>query len=358
MHLPIWAVILLSLLFSFLAAVGVNLQKLSMTKEEASSTSRPPYFQPLWLLGLSVIALDAVGDFIFIGMAPQSLLVPLGALSLGFNFILAPIFHNEVVTLGIVVATAIVYCGTIVTVLFAPKDKSDYDLEDIRLFAMNPQFLWFELFSVFFACGTFFLGATKGYGPGHYCALAGCFGGQTLLLAKCLSELLLNAVLNDDFSDWTGSPIPYFMVIAMVGCLLTQLNFLNTGLRKFEALRVGPMYQCFFIVFGITGGLVFFQEYHYMTWKDLIIYSVGIIILLVGVAVLVRQRAVASSPNDETLFRDNSSDSLLEGADIEENENSDGLSIREQDQPSIQQQILDAEASEIQEGSHPEMIIT
>lgn len=260
MHLPIWAVILLSLLFSFLAAVGVNLQKLSMAKEEASSTSRPPYFQPLWLLGLSVIALDAVGDFIFIGMAPQSLLVPLGALTLGFNFLLAPVFHNEIVTVGIVVATAIVYCGTILTVLFAPKDKSDYDLDDIRFFATNPQFLWFELFSALFACGTFLLGETKGYGAGHYCALAGCCGGQTLLLAKCLSELLLNAILNHDFYDWTDSPVPYFMAIAMVGSLFTQLHFLNTALHKFEALRVGPMYQVFFIVFGITGGLIFFQE--------------------------------------------------------------------------------------------------
>jgi hypothetical protein len=95
-----------------------------------------------------------------------------------------------------------------------------------------------------------------------------------------------------------------------------------------------------------------------MTWTDLIMYSVGIIILLIGVAVLVRQRVVASSPNDETLFRDSSSDSLLEEADIEENENSDGLSIREQDQPPTQQQILDAGNSEVEEGGHSELTIT
>ena len=87
-------------------------------------------------------------------------------------------------------------------------------------------------------------------------------------------------------------------------------------------------------------------------------YSVGIIILLIGVAVLVRQRVVASSPNDETLFRDSSSDSLLEEADIEENENSDGLSIREQDQPPTQQQILDAGNSEVEEAGHSELTIT
>ena len=87
-------------------------------------------------------------------------------------------------------------------------------------------------------------------------------------------------------------------------------------------------------------------------------YSVGIIILLIGVAVLVRQRVVASSPNDETLFRDSSSDSLLEEADIEENENSDGLSIREQDQPPTQQQIIDAGNDEFEQEGRPELTIT
>jgi hypothetical protein len=159
-----------------------------------------------------------------------------------------------------VASTAIVYIGTIVTVLFAPKDKSDYDLGDIRNFATTVEFLWFEVFNVCFIVTTYGLGTLKGFGAGQYCALAGCLGGQTLLLAKCLSELLLNAILNDDWADWKTSPVPYFMAMGMVATLFTQLHFLNTGLHKFEALRVGPLYQCFFIVFGITGGLVFFQE--------------------------------------------------------------------------------------------------
>lgn len=231
-----------------------------MSREEMSSTSRPPYFQPLWLVGLSVIILDGIGDFFFIGMAPQSLLVPLGALSLGFNCILAPFFHNEVITRGILASTAIVYAGTIVTVLYAPKDKADYDLADIRDFATTVEFIWFEAFNVSFIAVSYTIGTVYVFGAGNYCGLAGCFGGQTLLLAKCLSELLLNAMLNDDWADWKHSPVPYFMAIGMVGTLFTQLHFLNTGLHKFEALRVGPLYQCFFICFGITGGLIFFQE--------------------------------------------------------------------------------------------------
>ena len=68
-----------------------------------------------------------------------------------------------------------------------------------------------------------------------------------------------------------------------------------------------------------------------MTYHDLIMYSIGIVILLIGVAVLVRERAVAAAPNED-LNRDDSSDSLLEEGNQDfENDNSDGVSIPPQE---------------------------
>jgi len=113
------------------------------------------------------------------------------------------------------------------------------------------------------------------------------------------------------------------MICGMVVFLVSQMHFLNTGLHKFEALRVVPVYQSVFMVFGITGGLVFFQEYHYMNWTDLIMYSVGIVILLMGVVLLVWQRAKMTTPGN--IVNRQASQSLLQG---EEGDSSlDGLSI-------------------------------
>jgi hypothetical protein len=80
--IPVAVVVICSLTLSFLAAVGVNVQKLSMNRE---TKGRQPFLQPLWLLGTAIIVLDAIGDFVFIGLAPQSLLAPLGSLALGWN---------------------------------------------------------------------------------------------------------------------------------------------------------------------------------------------------------------------------------------------------------------------------------
>lgn len=87
---------LISLIFSVLAALGINMQKYSLTKyERLGLTDVPPFKQPFWVLGFILILSGSILDFIAFGLAPQTLLAPLAALSLVWNMILAPLFHNE-----------------------------------------------------------------------------------------------------------------------------------------------------------------------------------------------------------------------------------------------------------------------
>jgi magnesium transporter len=288
-------VVACSLTLSFAAAVGINLQKLSMTREETMTIKRPSYLQPLWCIGMAILIIDASADFVWIGLAPQSLLAPLGGLSLGFNILLAPIFHKkEKVTRKIVIATAWIYVGTIVTVLFAVDSAPTYSLKNLVEFIINPSFILYALGCFAFQGSLAYHGMRQNnsFQTVHYCGLAGCFGGQTILFAKSASELVKTALITGDYQDWTTSPLPYLFVLGMIGTVLTQLNFLNTGLAKFDALVVVPIYQSFWNAFGITGGLIFFQEYKYMSTRDSVMYAIGILITLMGVAILVRERTV------------------------------------------------------------------
>lgn len=278
-------VVICSLLLSFGAAIGVNVQKLSMNQEERSEQDitrrRPPYRQPLWLLGMAIIVLDGIGDFVFIGLAPQSLLAPLGSLGIGWNIILAPIFHpKEEVTRGIIYATVVIYVGTLFTILNAASSSPTYDLLKIIDLCQNHNFIAYGISCILFECSMMFHGWKKGFGIVHYCSLAGCFGGQCIICAKTTSELLKNAVLTREIDDWTSSLVPYLFLLGMVGTIVTQLNFLNLGLAKFDSLIVVPVYQSFWNVFSITGGLLFFQEYQYMDAKASWLYTLGILITL------------------------------------------------------------------------------
>lgn len=286
-----------SLALSFGAAVGLNFQKLSMRKEEQRGTKRPVYLQPLWCMGFVIQAFDACGDFVFIGLAPQSLLAPLGALSLGFNVILAPIFHpSEKATPSLVLATAFIYVGTIVTILFAPDTNPTYTLEKLLTFVTEGLFILYALACVCFQCMLLWHGQDYGYGIVHYCGLAGCFGGECILFAKSTSELVKNAIMGQTYDAWTTSIIPYVFILGMILTAITNVNFLNQGLARFDALLVVPIYQSFWNAFGITGGLIFFQEYRFMSTNDSLMYALGIAITFVGVVLLVRERAYGKLP--------------------------------------------------------------
>ena len=65
--------VLLAVCRSFLAALGLNLQKLSMNRETEKPLSqrRPIIKQPLWIIGLSLITTGSLLDFVAFGMAPQ-----------------------------------------------------------------------------------------------------------------------------------------------------------------------------------------------------------------------------------------------------------------------------------------------
>ncbi len=300
-RVPIVLVVALSLTLSLSAAIGVNLQKLSMRKEsERGSPKRPVFLQPLWCIGMLVVVLDACGDFVFFGLAPQSLLAPLGALSLGWNIILAPIFHNEKVTKSILFATALIYVGTILTVLFAADSSPDYNLAKIIDYILTIPVLLYFIVCISFQTALAVHGKKKGFGILHYCGLAGCFGGECLIFTKTSSELVKNAVVSGNIDDFTSSPLPYIFFVLTIGTVLAQVSFLTKGLSKFDALIVVPIFQSFWGIFSLTGGLIFFQEHKLMDALDGAMYTLGVCITLGGVALLVKQRTTIISVRNES----------------------------------------------------------
>lgn len=62
---------LISVVFSFLAALGINLQKHSMRMDEQQGMNRPAVRQPMWVTGFLLIFLGSILDFVAFGLAPQ-----------------------------------------------------------------------------------------------------------------------------------------------------------------------------------------------------------------------------------------------------------------------------------------------
>ncbi|RHY24677.1 hypothetical protein DYB32_008740 [Aphanomyces invadans] len=284
----------ISLVFSILNSVGINLQKYSLSQH--SNSNKTSFQQPLWVLGMVFVILGSILDFVAFGMAPQTLLAPLAALSLVWNMFIAPFFHKEKVTRRNLVATAIIFVGVTITVIFAGHSTPTYDLDDLILLYQTP------VMYAYITCVVLFLlimfGATRYIEKNHvyedgffhivcYGGIAGTFGGQSVLLAKSTVELLKSAIWGDG-ADAFVHITTYVIIAGLVTCLLCQISFLNGGLKRFDALVVIPVYQSFWILMSVLGGIMYFEEYVSMTSLEKYMFTAGGVITISGIVYLLQ----------------------------------------------------------------------
>lgn len=289
----------IALVFSILNSVGINLQKLSMTRNHTADVKKGTFSQPLWVLGFGLVVLGSLLDFVAFGMAPQTLLAPLAALSLVWNMFIAPIFHKETVTRQNIIATGIIFFGVTLTVIFAGHSTPSYELDDlIRLYKQPAMYAYMILIVLFLSSMLYFarwIERTHTYEGGlfHivcYGGVAGTFGGQSVLLAKSTVELLKTAIWGQSGGYMFTQFASYCIVCGLAICLAFQVHYLNCGLARFDALVVIPVYQSFWILMSVLGGIMYFEEYVTMTPTQAFMFTVGGCITIGGIIYLLRSR--------------------------------------------------------------------
>ena len=89
-----WGV-MFSLIGSTTLNVGLNTQKAGHRWATRRLPPRSPLREPLWWLGMAVFVVGNLGDFVALGFAPQSIIAPLGSVSLLANALIAPRMNGE-----------------------------------------------------------------------------------------------------------------------------------------------------------------------------------------------------------------------------------------------------------------------
>ena len=122
-------------------------------------------------------------------------------------------------------------------------------------------------------------------------------GTNSVLMGKACAGLLANFFKGDNIfaSVWT-----YLIVLAYALFATFWLYRLNQSLKLYDALFIIPAMQCVWLLFGILGGQVFYQEYKQMTPLSSVFFCVGVTILLIGFVTL-RPSLPAPSEDPEDL---------------------------------------------------------
>ena len=151
---PSWILgVVLSITACGINNLGINLQKYAhnvvkkekerekLITEEKQSLF---YTQPMWIGGILMTVVGALCDLGSFGYAPQSLLAPLGALSLVFNMYIASMLLGEILTWREIGFTLLICAGTVIAVLFGDKaDEPNYTVGILESYYQRTPFVIF-----------------------------------------------------------------------------------------------------------------------------------------------------------------------------------------------------------------------
>ena len=292
--------VLLASLSSIISNIGLTLQKLSHKKNlklgilKAEEHKNNYYKDPIWFTGLILIIIGSVADLSALGFAAQSVIAPLGSLTLVSNVLLAPLILNENLDNRDIISTLSIVFGSGLAVAFASHDDQSYTISQLFAFYTYNRFIIYCIFIIIIILIMLYYidyieklpdSLYSLYRTQHrflYSSLSGIIGAQSVLFAKSFAELMSILIRLKDASIFTYFQT-YIVIIMMVACILLQIKYMNSALLRFDSVTVVPIFQSFWILVSVIAGLVFFGEGADFTVTQALMFPLGVFITIGGI---------------------------------------------------------------------------
>lgn len=220
---------------------------------KSSSTSYKLY----WLLGMVGIFAASVLDFMALAFGPQSVIAPLGSLTMVANSFIAPYMHGESLHKQVLTSTLVILFGCFVSVSAASHQNDICGVDALfDLYKSTKFYIYVSGISFTIILGIFAanrcekIEKEKGKESREYlevfkfhrfiyAAISGIFGAQSVVFAKSIDVLLVSSIRGDKI--FLAYPATYMVLAGLVLCIVMQLYWLNLGLARFESLYNVPV---------------------------------------------------------------------------------------------------------------------
>ncbi|ORZ16914.1 magnesium transporter NIPA-domain-containing protein [Absidia repens] len=240
----------------------------------------------LWWLGITLMILGEVGNFVAYGFAPASTIAPLGTTTLVANVIMAPLMLKEVFRkrdfVGIILAVA----GAAIVVLSSNEQETALSPDLIMEALMQTRSIIY--FIVTGAAIVTLTAISPWYGAESILVdlgLVAIYGGYTVLCTKSVASLLSLTLLN-----MFAYPISYFLILALVVTAILQIKYLNKALQRFDSTAVIPTQFVLFTVSAIIGSAAIYHDFDGMSLEQLSRFMSGCTVEFVGVYLITSKR--------------------------------------------------------------------
>ncbi|XP_075446688.1 magnesium transporter NIPA2 [Ascaphus truei] len=239
----------------------------------------------LWWAGLLSMGAGEVANFAAYAFAPATLVTPLGALSVLVSAILSSYFLSEKLNLHGKIGCLLSILGSTVMVIHSPKEEEIETLNEMSIKLADPGFVLFATAVVIISLILIFV-----VGPTHgqsnilvYITICSVIGALSVSCVKGLGIAIKGL-----FSGGSvlSNPLSWILLISLIVCVSTQINYLNKALDIFNTSLVTPIYYVFFTTSVLTCSAILFKEWQHMSANDMIGTFSGFLTIIVGIFLL------------------------------------------------------------------------
>lgn len=324
-----WVIaVVIALAASTISNAGLNLQKKALSFRAANKAKGLVVL--VWTIGFVLMLAGALSDFAALGFGAQSIVAPLGAWTLVANVILAGWINGEKLTMRDVGSTALIVAGCAISVATANHQDEIYTAQQLFDLYASPRFgiymgtVVFVILCIYVAIRWMErVEAREGHSSPRwqrlqklhrlgYPLMSGITGAQSVLFAKTVVELFTGQFVHHDgvlFARWESYPV----ILGMAATLTLQVYWMNRSLARYDALISVPVFQASWIVVGVVGGGVVYDEFGAFTPLSATLFPLGILGCTAGV-ILLSQRNVASEQERQAKDRDAADAAAVEDA--------------------------------------------
>ncbi|XP_043984808.1 magnesium transporter NIPA2 isoform X2 [Gambusia affinis] len=239
----------------------------------------------LWWAGLLSMGAGEAANFAAYAFAPATLVTPLGALSVLVSAVLSSYFLTERLNLHGKLGCLLSILGSTTMVIHAPKEEEIDSLEDMAKKLVDPGFLFFATLVIFVALIFIFVVSPR-HGQTNilvYITICSVIGALSVSCVKGLGIAIKEGIAGVNVFK---NPLAWILLLGLVGCVSTQINYLNKALDIFNTSLVTPIYYVFFTTSVLTCSAILFKEWEHMGAGDVIGTLSGFLTIIVGIFLL------------------------------------------------------------------------
>ncbi|XP_070555981.1 NIPA-like protein 2 isoform X2 [Ptychodera flava] len=260
---------------NLLISISLNLQRYAHIRLKAQGKPQEDHTKSkLWWLGIALMGLGEVGNFMAYGYAPASMVAPLGITTMISSTIIAMVFLKEKLNHRNIFGIGLAVVGALFIVLFSSSSTEEImTAKEFKAALKQWQFAVFGSLEIAFLIAL--LVAIYGFKINHVVVIllvCSTLASFTIISAKAASGMIAVTMAGNSQLIYG---IFYVAVLVMVVTAILQVKFLTQAMQSHEASVVVPIHYVLFTLSAIVTGIIFYHELEGMTAFSICMFLIG-----------------------------------------------------------------------------------